>query len=100
MQVTHRSIGGRERNSVLTLEVIPGLVLDEELFAAAAEGLATHAPDLPALTWAEFTDPRRWWLVPGPDNDADGNPLAYKAEFVVIQNGEVTIKINIWYRPD
>jgi hypothetical protein len=85
---------------VLTLEIVPGLVLDEELYNAAAEALATHAPDQPPLTWEQFTDPARWWRVPGPDNDDDGNPLVYKAEFLLIQTIDLTIKINIWYGPD
>jgi hypothetical protein len=82
------------------LEIIPGLVLDEELHAAAAEGLAAHAPDQPALTWGQFADASRWWLVPSPDDDDHGVPLAYKAEQVLVQAAELTIKINIWYRPD
>lgn len=82
------------------LDIIPGITLDEELFGAASEGLAAHAPDQPALTWDTFADPTRWWLVPGPDDDDAGVPLGYKAEFVVTQTLDLTIKINIWYRPD
>lgn len=82
------------------VEVIPGLILDEEIFGAAAECLAAHAPAHCALTWEAFTDPARWWLVPSPDDDDTGVPLAYKAEFVVVQTADLTIKINIWYRPD
>lgn len=81
-------------------EIIPGLTLDEELYGAAAEGLTTHAPALPALTWEEITDPSRWWLVPSPDNDDAGRPLPYKAEFLVTQTADLTVKINRWYRPD
>jgi len=81
-------------------EVIPGLRLDEELYGAAAEGLAAHAPVQPALTWEMFSDPARWWLVPSPDDDDAGMPLSYKAEFVVTQTADLTIKINVWYRPD
>jgi hypothetical protein len=82
------------------LEIIPGITLDDELFGAAAEGLAAHAPGQPTLTWETFVDPSRWWLVPGPDDDDDGVPLGYKAEFVVTQTLDLTIKINIWYSPD
>lgn len=81
-------------------EIIPGLVLDEELYGAAAEGLAAHAPVQPTLTWKVFADAARWWLVPGPDDDDAGMPLGYKAEFVVTQTIDLTIKINIWYGPD
>jgi len=81
-------------------EVIPGLVLDEQLHGAAAEGLAVHAPAQSALTWEAFSDATRWWLVPSPDDDDAGVPLGYKAEFVVTQTADLTIKVNIWYRPD
>jgi len=82
------------------LEIIPGLTLDEDLYAAAADGLATHAPDQPALTWEAATDPARWWLVPSPDDDDQGAPLPYKAEYVVTQTLDLTVKVNIWHRPD
>lgn len=82
------------------LELIPGLIVDEELYGAAAAGLAAHAPDQDALTWDAFVVPTRWWLVPGPDDDAVGVPLAYKAEFEVTKTSDLTVKINIWYRPD
>uniref|UniRef100_UPI003F49B1C0 hypothetical protein n=1 Tax=Amycolatopsis sp. CA-293810 TaxID=3239926 RepID=UPI003F49B1C0 len=84
----------------MTTTVIPGIALDGELFGAAAEGLASRVPHLPALTWEEFTDPARWWLVPGPDDDDAGVPLGYKAEFVVITTTDLTVKINVWHRPD
>lgn len=82
------------------VEIIPGIELDAELFGAAREGLAAHAPEQPALTWDTFVDPPRWWLVAGPDDDDAGVPIGYKAEFVVTQTLDLTIKINIWYRPD
>jgi len=83
-----------------TLEIIPGLTVDDELYGAAAEGLALHAPDQDALTWDAFADATRWWLVPGPDDDDAGVPIGYKAEFVMTQTVDLTIKINIWYAPD
>jgi hypothetical protein len=85
---------------MIRVNVIPGLVVDDELHAAAAGGLAVHAPTLPAISWEEFTDPTRWWLVPSPDDDAASCPLPYKAEFLVIQTAFFTVKVNIWYRPD
>ncbi|MEO6082775.1 MAG: hypothetical protein ABIQ18_06680 [Umezawaea sp.] len=88
------------KNSMRSLTIIPGITLDEELFDAAGEGLAVHAPDQPALTWDTFANPVRWWLVPSPDDDDAGVPLGCKAEFVLTQTTDLTIKINIWYRPD
>lgn len=82
------------------LNIIPGLTLDEELFDVTREGLTTHAPDQPDLTWETFVDPFRWWLIPGPEDDDAGVPLRYKAEFGVTQTPDLTIKVNIWYRPD
>ena len=82
------------------IDIIPGLMLDDELYGAAAAGLTLHAPEQPELTWQEFVEPTRWWLVPSPDDDDRGVPLAYKAEFVVTQTLDLTIKINLWYRPD
>jgi hypothetical protein len=81
-------------------EIIPNIVVDDELYAAAAAGLTVHVPSQPLLTWQEFTDPIRWWLVPSPEDDAAGVPLAYKAEFVVTMTTDLTVKINIWHRPD
>ncbi|MFC3985193.1 hypothetical protein [Streptosporangium jomthongense] len=83
-----------------TAMIIPSLIVDEELYEAAAAGLAAHAPAQAALTWSAFTDASRWWLVPGPDDGDDGVPLGYKAEHVLTQTGDLTIKINLWYRPD
>jgi hypothetical protein len=83
-----------------TLEIILGVTIDDEMYAAAADGLSAHAPAQPLLTWETFTDPMRWWLVPGPDDDDTGVPIGYKAEFTLIQTLEVTIKANVWYRPD
>lgn len=82
------------------LEIIPGITLDEELFGAAAAGLAAHVSGQPPLTWEAFADPLRWYLVPGPDDDDAGVPIGYKAEFVVMQTLDLTVKINIWYSPD
>lgn len=81
-------------------EIIPNVVVDDELFSAAAAGLAVHAPALRTPSWEEFVDPHGWWLVPGPDDDDTGVPIGYKAEFVVVQSLELTVKVNLWYRPD
>lgn len=80
--------------------IIPGISVDDEMYQAAAEGLALHAPDQRSLTWESFTDPSRWWLVPSPDDDDAGIPIGYKAELELVQTVDLTIKINIWYLPD
>jgi hypothetical protein len=80
--------------------IIPGLEVDDTIYNAAAAGLAAHAPGQPALTPEAFIDPSRWWLVPGPDDDDTGVPVAYKAEFELVQSLDLTIKINKWFRPD
>ncbi|GAA1281645.1 hypothetical protein [Saccharothrix xinjiangensis] len=73
--------------------VVPGLVVDDELYAAAASGIAEHVPQL-HLTWERFTAPRSWWLIP----EADG--VMSKAELTLAKGADLTVKLNIWYRPD
>lgn len=62
--------------------------------------MTEHGRDLSPLGWEAFTDPTRWWMVPSPDDDDFGVPLGYKAEYLVLQTLELTVKINLWYRPD
>ncbi len=81
------------------LDIIPGLILDEELYGAAAAGLAAHARGH-VVSWEEIADPARWWRVPSPDDDDQGVPLPYKDEFLVTQTPHLTIKVNVWHRPD
>ncbi|TCO57144.1 hypothetical protein [Actinocrispum wychmicini] len=83
-----------------TIEIVPGLVLDDEMLDAATAGLAEHAPEVPALTRDQLLDPLRWWRVPGPDDDDAGVPLACKDEFVVFRSDDLTIKIMRWLGPD
>lgn len=79
------------------IEVAPGLVLDGEMYGLAAAGLRRHAPDVPWLTWAEFTTRERWLLVP----DANRPELPwYKAEYAVLRTPERTVKVNVWTEPD
>lgn len=80
--------------------VIAGLDLDHELYEAAEHGVSTHAVGQPPLRWEDFRDPSRWWLVPGPEDDDQGVPLPYKAEFVLTQTRDLTIKINRWFEAD
>jgi hypothetical protein len=77
-----------------TTTIIPGLTVDEELFGAAAAGIAAYLPDLAPLTWRRFTSPADWWLVP----DADG--VGYKAELTLADTTERTVKVNRWFLPD
>ncbi|MET9779119.1 hypothetical protein ABZ023_33555 [Streptomyces sp. NPDC006367] len=75
------------------VEIVPGLVVDEQLFDAAVAGLAAHAQD-ERVTWGSFTDEQNWTLVPGPDG------AGYKAEYLVRGEKERTVKINLWFSPD
>jgi hypothetical protein len=77
-----------------TKELLPNLTLDTELYEAAAATVAAHAPQYITLTWENYTDPIRWWLVPDDHGDA------YKAEFELLKTRDKTLKINIWYLPD
>lgn len=75
------------------VEVIPGLIVDEEMHEHAARGLERHAPD-ERLTWEAFTDEHSWLLIPDPDG------AGYKGELVVHRREDRTIKINLWMAPD
>lgn len=75
------------------VEVIPGLIVDEEMYERAVRGLEQHAPG-EKLTWEAFTDEHSWLLVPDPDG------AGYKGELVVRREEDCTIKINLWMAPD
>ncbi|MFG2684336.1 hypothetical protein [Streptomyces sp. NPDC048392] len=75
------------------VEIVPGLIVDEEMYERAVQGLAEHAPDQ-KLTWEAFTNEASWLLVPDPDG------AGYKAELVMSREAERTIKINLWMSPD
>lgn len=77
-----------------TLEVIPGLIVDDTMFELAAQAIQTHAPDLAPLTFSRFTSASDWWMIP----DDDGN--GYKAELTLRNDRDKTIRINNWYLPD
>ncbi|MER5301358.1 hypothetical protein ABT039_18050 [Streptomyces lasiicapitis] len=77
-----------------SIEIGPGLLLDDVLFGAAEAGTATHTPHLAPLTWETFTAPSGWTLVP----DDCGN--GYKAELVLLSIRTATVKINLWFAPD
>ncbi|WP_190824822.1 hypothetical protein [Saccharopolyspora pogona] len=74
--------------------VIPGLTLDEEMFAAAAEGLAAYAPELAPLSWEQFTASAGWAMIP------DECSRLVKAEMVLSNSIEATRKLNVWFLPD
>ncbi|EST27415.1 hypothetical protein [Streptomyces roseochromogenus] len=76
-----------------SVQIIPGLAVDEEMFNAAVTGLAEHLPD-EHLTWDRFTSESNWTLIP----DLDG--VGYKAELLLRREAECTAKINLWLGPD
>jgi hypothetical protein len=76
-----------------SVQIIPGLHVDEEMFERATEALAAHTPDQ-KITWESFIDQNNWLLVPDPDG------FGYKAEYKVLQSANRTIKINLWMSPD
>lgn len=76
------------------IEIIPGLVLDEAMYKAAAAGIAEYAPELEPLTRERFTTPAEWALIP------DECGVLVKAEMVLNRSREATRKINVWFAPD
>ncbi|RSN46560.1 hypothetical protein [Actinomadura sp. WAC 06369] len=79
---------------MLMTQIIPGLVVTDPMRQAAAAALDAHAPDVGPLTWARWTQPEGWTLVP----DEDGT--AYKAELTLWQSDARTVRVNLWYAPD
>lgn len=75
------------------IEIIPGLIVDEEMHQHAVRGLAEHTP-AEKLTWETFADENSWLLVPDPDG------AGYKAELVLRRDKDHTVKINLWMSPD
>jgi hypothetical protein len=74
--------------------IVPGLVVTEVMFEAAADALAAHVPDFAPLTWERFTNPSRWTRVPAVDGSA------YKAELTLLRSPDRTLKLNLWSLPD
>ncbi|MGF6881747.1 hypothetical protein ABH933_001258 [Nocardia sp. GP40] len=75
---------------MVTIEIVPGLVVDETMYEATAAGVAAYVPELGPLSWTQFVNPARWWLNP----DQDGN--CYKAELSLSAN----VWVNKWELPD
>lgn len=74
--------------------IVPGLVVNGDMFDRATAALGLKAPELPPLTWEQFIDDANWFLVPDPDG------FGYKGEYVVLRTAERTIKLNRWMGPD
>ncbi|MCI2422488.1 hypothetical protein MOQ72_34180 [Saccharopolyspora sp. K220] len=90
----HSKTVGTEGKNMFTVEVAPGLVLDEAMYEVAAAGILEYAPDVAPLTKETFVAPTGWWII--PDDDCVG----YKAELVLRNDRDRTIKLNNWYLPD
>ncbi|MEV0442979.1 hypothetical protein AB0I84_15700 [Streptomyces spectabilis] len=76
------------------IRVAPGLALTETQYVAAATGIAARAPDLAPLAWEAFVRPLGWWLVPDTDGELS------KAELILREDRDVTVKINLWFLSD
>jgi hypothetical protein len=80
--------------------VVPGLVLDDEMYEIAVAALRQHAADLVSgFTWDRFTARRSWCLV--PDANRPDVPF-YKAELVLLDEAPWTrtVKLNVWTAAD
>jgi hypothetical protein len=77
------------------VRVAPGLTLTNNLYEAAAAGVAEHTPQLGPLRWEDFISARRWTLVPDELTGA-----TYKAELTLSKTTGQTVKINYWLLPD
>jgi hypothetical protein len=82
------------------IEVAPGLLLDEEMYAVAVEALLLHAADQAVgLTWERFVDRISWCLV--PDTNRPEVPF-YRAELDVYNAParQRKLRLNVWAAPD
>jgi hypothetical protein len=79
---------------MLKADVAPGLTVTDDMYDIAVDGLTQHTPELPPLTWEEFTSPA-WTLIPD-ENTGE----AYKAERTLLKTPTRTIRINVWFAPD
>lgn len=80
--------------------VAEGLVLDEELYGLALEGLQSYVPELVGdFTYERFVDPGKWARIPDVENP---DVPFYKAE-TILMSGEPylqTVKLNYWVGAD
>lgn len=77
-----------------TKEIAPGLAVDEEMYGTAHWGILRQHPRVGKLTWKQFTDPSRWWLIPTRDGSLS------RAELTVREDVTETVKINVWFMPE
>ncbi|MFJ5740118.1 hypothetical protein [Streptomyces microflavus] len=44
----------------MTIQIAPGLVVNDAMHVVAATGLAIHAPEPEPISWQRFTAPTGW----------------------------------------
>lgn len=76
------------------MEITPQFAVTEEIFEAAAAGIAAHAPDVGSLKWERFAAPGGWLLIPDDQGELS------KAEMSLLVTAERTVRLNVWVRPD
>jgi hypothetical protein len=80
--------------------VAPGLVVDDEMYEAAAHIVREHVPHrADRLTWEFFTTRENWLLY--PEAKHPGEPF-YKAELIIVDEPPWTelVKASVWQRPE
>jgi hypothetical protein len=83
-----------------TIDVLPGLVLRDWLFEAAADAVTRFAPHLPPLTYAVFTDPARWWCVPDDEDEMYKAELLLPLPVLAAEPEGTADKFNVWFKRD
>ncbi len=81
--------------AVVSVRVAPELVLDDEMYELALDGLHRYASEqIESFTWERFTDRISWRLI--PDVEHPDIPF-FKAEFKVKHGPPYrqTIKLNV-----
>jgi len=76
------------------IEVIPGLVLNDDQFELAAAAVAEHAPDLAPLTRDRFISPGSWGAIP------DDLGRTYKYELPLVRTPKRTVILHDWVLGD
>lgn len=77
-----------------SMEIIPGLVLDDIDYELAAAGVAEYAPHLAPLTRERFLDPTGWRNIPNLSGEIS------RSELTLLTGVDATVKLNRWVRPD
>lgn len=78
----------------MRITVIPGLILDDDLFERAAAGIRHYAPQAAPLTWERFVTPANWLNMP---NDRDE---LSKSEMTLLNTPKRTLRLNVWHCAD